>query len=69
MIVKKKNQSDHERKTITIEEKQELRCMRAQTVNLEAMLLQGAISRQDYQKELDDISSRITALEVKYGLR
>ena len=69
MIVKKKNQSDHERKTITIEEKQELRCMRAQIVNLEAMLLQGAISRQDYQKELDDISSRITALEVKYGLR
>lgn len=69
MIVKKKNQTDHERKTITIEEKQELRCMRAQIVNLEAMLLQGAISRQDYQKELDDISSRITALEVKYGLR
>ena len=69
MIVKKKNQSDHERKTITIEEKQELRCMRAQIVNLEAMLFQGAISRQEYQKELEDISSRITALEVKYGLR
>lgn len=68
-MLKRKNQSDHERKTITIEEKQELRCMRAQIVNLEAMLLQGAISRQDYQKELDDISSRITALEVKYGLR
>ena len=68
-MLKRKNQFDHERKTITIEEKQELRCMRAQIVNLEAMLLQGAISRQDYQKELDDISSRITALEVKYGLR
>lgn len=68
-MLKRKNQSDHERKTITIEEKQELRCMRAQIVNLEAMLLQGAISRQDYQKELEDISSRITALEVKYGLR
>lgn len=68
-MLKRKNQSDHERKTITIEEKQELRCMRAQIVNLEAMFLQGAISRQDYQKELDDISSRITALEVKYGLR
>ena len=65
----KKQSSDHQRKTITVEEKQELRCMRAQIVNLEAMLLQGAISRQDYQKELDDISSRITALEVKYGLR
>ena len=68
-MLKRKNQFDHERKTITIEEKQELRCMRAQIVNLEAMLLQGAISRQDYQKELDYISSRITALEVKYGLR
>lgn len=68
-MLKRKQSSDHQRKTITLEEKQELRCMRAQIVNLEAMLLQGAISRQDYQKELDDISSRITALEVKYGLR
>ena len=68
-MLKKKQSSDHERKTITLEEKQELRCMRAQIVNLEAMLLQGVISRQDYQKELEDISSRVTALEVKYGLR
>lgn len=59
----------HERKTITVEEKQELRCMRAQIVSLEAMLIQGVISRQDYQKELGDINARITALEVKYGLR
>lgn len=68
-MLKKKNQFDHERKTITLEEKRELRCMRAQIVNLEAMLIQGAISRQEYQKELEDISSRVTALEVKYGLR
>ncbi|MBR2553714.1 MAG: hypothetical protein IKE94_02525 [Aeriscardovia sp.] len=68
-MFKKKQSSDHQRKTITIEEKQELRCMRAQIVNLEAMLMQGIISRQDYQKELGDINSRITALEVKYGLR
>lgn len=68
-MLKRKQSSDHQRKTITLEEKQELRCMRAQIVNLEAMLLQGVISRQDYQKELGDISSRITALEVKYGLR
>ena len=65
----KKKSSDHQRKTSTVEEKQEHRCMRAQIVNLEAMLIQGVISRQDYQKELGDISSRITALEVKYGLR
>ena len=65
----KKQSSDHQRHTITVEEKQELRCMRAQIVNLEAMLIQGVISRQDYQKELGDINSRITALEVKYGLR
>ena len=65
----KKQSSDHQRKTITVEEKQELRCMRAQIVNLEAMLIQGVISRQDYNKELEDISSRITSLEVKYGLR
>lgn len=68
-MFKKKQSSDHERKTITLEEKRELRCMRAQIVNLEAMLIQGAISRQEYQKELEDISSRVTALEVKYGLR
>ena len=68
-MLKKKQSSEYQRKTITVEEKQELRCMRAQIVNLEAMLLQGVISRQDYQKELEDISSRITALEVKYGLR
>lgn len=67
-MLKKKQSSDHQRKTITIEEKQELRCMRAQIVNLEAMLIQGAISRQDYQKELGDINTRITALEVKYGI-
>lgn len=68
-MFKKKQSSDHERKTITLEERRELRCMRAQIVNLEAMLIQGAISRQEYQKELEDISSRVTALEVKYGLR
>lgn len=68
-MFKNKQSSDHQRKTITVEEKQELRCMRAQIVNLEAMLIQGVISRQDYQKELGDISSRITDLEVKYGLR
>ena len=68
-MLKKKQSSDHQRKTITLEEKQELRCMRAQIVNLEAMLLQGVISKQDYQKELGDINARITALEVKYGLR
>ena len=68
-MLKRKQSSDHQRKTITVEEKQELRCMRAQIVNLEAMLIQGVISRQDYQKELGDISSRITALEVKYGIR
>ena len=68
-MFKNKQSSDHQRKTITVEEKQELRCMRAQIVNLEAMLLQGVISKQEYQKELGDISSRITALEVKYGLR
>ena len=68
-MLKRKQSSDHQRKTITVEEKQELRCMRAQIVNLEAMLIQGVISRQDYQEELGDISSRITALEVKYGLR
>ena len=68
-MLKKKNKYDFERKTITVEEKQELRCMRAQIVNLEAMLIQGVISKQEYQKELGDISSRVTALEVKYGLR
>lgn len=68
-MFKKQRSSDHQRKTITVEEKQELRCMRAQIVNLEAMLIQGVISRQDYNKELEDISSRITALEVKYGIR
>lgn len=65
----KKQSSDYQRKTTTVEEKQELRCMRAQIVNLEAMLIQGVISRQDYYKELEDINSRITALEVKYGIR
>ena len=68
-MFKKKQSYDHERKTITVEEKQELRCMRAQIVCLEAMLIQGAISRQDYQKELGNINARVTALEVKYGLR
>lgn len=68
-MLKRKQRSDHDRKTITLEEKQELRCMRAQIVNLEAMLLQGVISRKDYQKELGDINTRVTALEVKYGLR
>ena len=69
MFKKKQKYDDYERKSLTIEEKRELRCMRAQIVNLEAMLIQGAISRQEYQKELEDISSRVTALEVKYGLR
>lgn len=65
MLRKKIN---HE-KTLTVIEKQELRCMRADVVRLEAMLLEGVISRQEYNKKLGDINARLMSLEMKYGLR
>ena len=67
--MKFKKEITHERHTITVEEKQELRCMRAQIVNLEAMLQEGVISVQEYGRQLEDISSRVTALEEKYDIR
>ncbi len=66
--MKFKKDITHERQSLTLLERRELNIMRSQIVNLEAMLIQGIISRQDYQKELEDISSRVGALEDKYGI-
>ena len=58
----------HERQTITILEKREIKVLMSQIVCLEAMYREGVISLQEYNKQLEDISSRVKALEAKYGL-
>lgn len=68
-MLKRKNQSDHERQTLTIDERRDLKFMRAEIVNLEAMLQEGVISVQEYGKQLEQINAKVTALEEKYDIR
>ena len=64
-----KKDKGYERPTLTVIEKQELNIMRADIVCLEAMLREGVISVQEYNRKLEETSNRITALEQKYGIR
>lgn len=67
--MKLRKENNHERQTLTIAERCDLKFMRAEIVNLEAMLQEGVISVQEYGRQLEDISSRVTALEEKYDIR
>lgn len=67
--MKLKKEITHERQSLTVLEKRELNMLRSQIVCLEAMYQEGIISLQDYNKQLEDISSRVRALEDKYGIR
>lgn len=60
---------NYRRRTLTIEEKQELACMRSEVVRIEAMLLEGIISTQEYNKAYRDMLDRISALEAKYDIQ
>lgn len=65
----KKKKEQYRKQTLTVAEKRDLACMRADIVRLEAMYLEGVISKAGYDKELAEMNEKITALEVKYGLR
>lgn len=67
--MKLRKEINHERQTLTLDERRDLKFMRAEIVNLEAMLQEGVISVQEYGRQLEDISSRVTALEEKYDIR
>lgn len=67
MSVKKERK--YEKQTLSVVEKRDLSLMRADIVRLEAMLIQGCISRKEYNKELEEISNKVAALEEKYGIR
>ena len=67
--MKLRKENDHERQTLTIAERRDLKFMRAEIVNLEAMLQEGAISVQEYGKQLEQINAKVTALEEKYDIR
>lgn len=67
--MKLRKENDHERQTLTIDERRDLKFMRAEIVNLEAMLQEGVISVQEYGKQLEQINAKVTALEEKYDIR
>lgn len=67
MSARKENQ--YKKQTLSVVEKRDLTLMRADIVRLEAMLIQGCISRKEYNKELEEISNKVAALEEKYGIR
>lgn len=67
MSARKENQ--YKKRTLSVVEKRDLSLMRADIVRLEAMLIQGCISRKEYNKELEEISNKVAALEEKYGIR
>ena len=67
--MKLRKENDHERQTLTMAERRDLKFMRAEIVNLEAMLQEGVISVQEYGKQLEQINAKVTALEEKYDIR
>lgn len=64
-----RKESQYKKRTLSVVEKRDLSLMRADIVRLEAMLIQGCISRKEYNKELEEISNKVAALEEKYGIR
>lgn len=64
-----KKEKQYQKRTLSVVEKRDLSLMRADIVRLEAMLIQGCISRKEYNKELEEISNKVAALEEKYGIR
>lgn len=67
--MKLRKEINHERQTLTLDERRDLKFMRAEIVNLEAMLQEGIISVQEYGKQLEQINAKVTALEEKYDIR
>ena len=67
--MKLNKEKTYQKPSLTIVEKRELNMMRSDIVCLEAMYQEGAISLQDYNRRLNEISERIMILEEKYGLR
>ena len=65
----KKEKRQYQKQTLSVAEKRDLSLMRADIVRLEAMLIQGCMSRKEYNKELEEISNKVAVLEEKYGLR
>ncbi len=67
--IRMKKEKEYKKQTLSVVEKRDLSLMRADIVRLEAMLIQGCISRKEYNKELEEISNKVAALEEKYGIR